>query len=200
VSQFLTQEPLILASGSKARQQLLEALGLRFDVILSHCDEEAIKRQSTHQTYQELALELAIAKALVVSEERPEHYVIAADQLCVLEGRIFDKPGNHQVAKQHLSQLSGRTHEQISACCLAKEGQIVWSAHDTALLTMRHLSERTIEAYLLCDKPYQSCGAYHYEGAARWLFERVTGHDSTIQGLPLTLLIQALMDLRVVTF
>ena len=200
MSNFLTQQPIILASGSAARKHLLSELGLTIQVVLSHCDEEAIKRASNYQSFAALAEALAIAKALVVSEDYPEHYVIAADQLCILGDQVFDKPGDHDTAKRHLSQLSGKTHQQISGCCIAKAGAVCWTGHDTAKLTLRKLSERTIEAYLLQDEPYQSCGAYHYEGCAKWLFERVDGQDSTIQGLPIPQLLKALLDLGVVNF
>ncbi|KTD61550.1 Maf family protein [Legionella spiritensis] len=199
MSEFITQQPLILASASQSRQRLLQTLGLRFEVVPSFCDEEQIKRRSQHSTHSELAAELAAAKALLISEEYPKHYVIAADQLCVFGDTVFDKPGDHQEAVRHLRTLRGKTHQQISACCIARRSEIIWSVQDVASLTMRHLSDQAIEAYLLADQPYQSCGAYHYEGKAKWLFSEVTGSDSTIQGLPVQLLIQALIEHRIVT-
>lgn len=199
MSDFITQQPLILASASKSRQQLLRALGLQFDQIPSRCDEDAIKGMSMACTASELAASLAASKALVVSEDYPEHFVLGADQLCVLGEQYFDKPGNHEVAKTQLRKLSGHTHQQISACCIVKGGTILWAFQDIALLTMRPLSDRAIEAYLLAEKPYQSCGAYHYEGQAKWLFTQVQGSDSTIQGLPIQFLIQGLLKTGAIT-
>ncbi|KTD48553.1 Maf-like protein [Legionella rubrilucens] len=200
MSELLTQQPLILASSSMSRQQLLQSLGLQFAVIPSHCNEEQIKKLSSQSSHSELAATLAASKALMVSEDHPEHFVIGADQLCVLKDKSFDKPENHETAVTQLRRLRGKTHQQISACCLAKEGQIVWAAQDIAFLTMRNLSDRTIEAYLLSDQPYQSCGAYHYEGLGKWLFSDVRGSDSTIMGLPLQPLIEALLQHRIITF
>ncbi|RAP34744.1 septum formation protein Maf [Legionella quinlivanii] len=196
---FPHQKPIILASGSRARQELLRSLGLDFRVIPSNCDEEEIKQSFPFQNFIELARQLARSKALSVSEANPSSYVIAADQLCVLGQQILDKPGGHETAVIHLKLLRGKQHSQISACCIAFAGKIIWEAQDSALLTVKNLSEQAIQNYLQHDKPYQSCGAYHYEGRAKWLFSEVIGSDSTIQGLPLMALTNALIDLGIVS-
>ncbi|KTC97844.1 Maf family protein [Legionella erythra] len=200
MSELLTQQPLILASSSMPRQQLLLSLGLQFTTIPSHCNEAQLKQMASPTTHTELAATLAASKALIVSEDNPEHFVIAADQLCVLGNTLFDKPEHHDGAVSQLRKLRGKTHQQIAACCIAKEGEILWATQDVAFLTMRNLSDRAIEAYLLTDKPYQSCGAYHYEGRGKWLFSEVKGSDSTILGLPVQPLINALLQHRIVTF
>lgn len=200
MSSFLKQhKPLILASGSKVRQQLLQSLGLKFDVIPSGSDEAQLKQLYKNQTPIQLASKLAADKGLIVSRLYPDSFVIAADQLCVMDGQYFDKPGTHQVAVSHLKQLRGKTHQQISAYCIAKAGELLWQEQDSATLCMQPLSDRAIENYLYTDKPYQSCGAYNYEGKAKWLFEQVDGSDSTIQGLPLIPLVCALQSLMIVT-
>lgn len=198
MSDFIKQKPLILASGSKSRQQLLNALGLIFEIKPSEVDEDLIKSQFQGSSFQELAQLLAQAKALAVSNQYPDHYIIAADQLCVMNKTIFDKPMNHANAVEQLKKLSGKSHQQIAACCIAKAGKILWEIQDVALLEMHVLEESTIQAYLHKDKPYYSCGAFHYEGAAKWLFRKVHGSDSTIQGLPIHQLIQALISLEIV--
>lgn len=199
MSELVTQQPLILASSSNVRQHVLKTLGLQFDVIPSQCDEADIKHRLSQASHHELAATLAASKALVVSEDHPEHFVIAADQLCVLGEHLFDKPGDHDAAVSQLRKLRGKTHQQIAACCIAKEGQILWATEDVAFLTMRYLSDRSLEAYLQADKPYQSCGSYHYEGLAKWLFSEVKGCDSTVLGLPMQPLINALLDLEIVS-
>ena len=84
IQNLIQLKPLILASGSKIRQQLLSSLGLKFRVIPSDCDEEAVKKQFSGQDWEQLGLALARAKAQLVSQHYPHDYVIAADQLCVL--------------------------------------------------------------------------------------------------------------------
>ncbi|MGQ3888053.1 Maf family protein [Legionella sp. CNM-1927-20] len=196
---LIIQKPLILASGSKIRKQLLESLGLKFKVIPSNSDEELLKRQLTKSSPIELARALAADKALTVSRKYPDYFIIAADQLCVMENRYFDKPGNHGVATLHLRQLRGKRHQQIAAFCIAKARKLLFEGQEVASLNMKLLSDQAIEAYLQADKPYQSCGAYNYEGRAKWLFTTIEGNDSTIQGLPLLPLIQALQTLKIAT-
>lgn len=197
---FISQKPLILASGSQARQNLLHALGLHFTVCPSDCDEESYKQQhDKSQPWSILANTLAQAKALLVSQRFPDVFVIGADQLCVFGDICLDKPGDHETAVEHLRLLQGNTHQQLSACAIAHNGHILWHYVDTASLSLRPLSNVSIDAYLRIETPYQSCGAYHYEGQAKWLFSAIEGSESTIQGLPITPLVNAMLQLEIVS-
>lgn len=200
MSNFFKQKPLILASGSAIRKKLLASLGLDFKVIPANCNEEKIKQecQLEAMSFINMANELAKAKALLVSKAHPDAYVLAADQLCVQDKHYFDKPLNHETAVANLNFLSGKTHQQIAALCLAKGGEIIWEYQETASLTMYVLEKETIEAYLKRDKPYHSCGAYQYEGQGKWLFKEVIGTEDTILGLPLSPLKKAFIDLGIV--
>lgn len=198
MSSFIQQQPLILASGSAIRLKLMNSLGLQFLVIPSHCDEDAIKLNHHSNNVLDLGFTLAKAKALEVSKRYPEHFVIAADQLCVIGKKILDKPLNHEVAIEHLQLLSGKEHQQIACVCIARNNEILWEHHDIAVLSLRHLSKQNIEAYLQLEKPYQSCGAYQYETLGKWLFNSVKGSEDTILGLPLVALTNALIKLNAV--
>lgn len=200
MSDFLHQHPIILASGSSIRAKLLNTLGIEFLVVPSLCDEDAIKADFNSSNVIELGNSLASAKALEVSQLNPDHYVIAADQLCVIGSRILDKPMTHQNAVEHLEFLSGNQHQQIACMCIAKDNQIIWQHHDIAYLTMHKLTRGVIEAYLEQDKPYHSCGAYQFETHGKWLFKEVLGTEQTILGLPLLPLIDALIRLNIVSF
>lgn len=200
MSNFIKQQPIILASGSSSRQALLRTLGIHFEIVHSGCDEEAIKIAFKGSSMIDLAKTLARQKALTVSQRFPKHTVIAADQLCVIGNQYLDKPGSHAIAVEHLRLLSGNTHQQIAACCIAQNGEVCRQFEETASLTMHTLDDQTIENYLRLDMPYQSCGAYHYEGQAKWLFRAVTGSEDTILGLPLNPLTNHLMDLGVIEF
>ncbi len=197
MSKFLKQKPIILASGSLIRQKLMQSLGLEFLTIPSHCDENAIKAANGSNDVIGLGFELAKAKALEVSIRYPDHYVIAADQLCVTDQGILDKPLNYETASQHLRQLSNATHQQIACLCIAKGNTILWTHHEKAYLTMGKLSSQTIETYLQAEQPYQSCGAYQYESMGKWLFTEVNGSEDTILGLPLRPLIHSLSELQI---
>ncbi|WED43476.1 Maf family protein [Legionella cardiaca] len=200
MSKFLTQHPLILASASPIRINLLASLGLKFEIVPANCNEDAIKKNlSPLSSMLALASTLARSKALDVSNRFPSHFVIAADQLCIIGNKYLDKPLTHETAMMHLRLLSGKTHQQLSAYCIAKEGHILWENHDIATLTMRELNDSTIDAYLKQEQPYHSCGAYHFEGLGKWLFTEIQGSESTIQGLPLFPLAQALVKVAAVS-
>jgi septum formation protein len=200
MSEFLKQQPIILASGSAIRFKLLQTLGIKFAVIPSQCDEEAIKESFHSENKIDLGYALAASKALDISQHHPDNFVIAADQLCLIGQNLLNKPLNHQTAIEHLSLLSGQKHQQIACLCIAKNNEILWQHHEIAEVTLHPLSRQTIEAYLLSEKPYQSCGAYQYETQGKWLFKEVKGHEDTILGLPLLPLTAALMKLGAVRF
>lgn len=198
MSNFLHQQPIILASGSSIRFKLLTSLGLDFSVVPSNCDEDAIKATFKSKNIIDLGYLLARSKALEVSSRYPDCFVIAADQLCVIGDRIMDKPMNHETAIEHLRLLSGKEHQQIACLCIAKGNKILWQHHDIATLTLHQLNDAAIEAYLQSDKPYHSCGAYQYETQGKWLFKEVKGNEDTILGLPLLSLSAALIHLNAV--
>lgn len=184
--------PLILASGSTIRQSMLRGVGLAFSVVPSGVDEDIIKRERAAAPVAERALALAEAKALSVSRSHPDHLTIGADQMCALDGAVFDKPGSYANAEAQLAKLAGRTHQQISAVVLARGDTLLWSHAATASLTMRPLTQAEIKAYIAADAPLQSCGAYKLESLGRHLFSAVEGDNDTIQGLPLIPLLAAL--------
>ncbi|HHF0525132.1 TPA: Maf family protein [Legionella anisa] len=200
MSNFLQQKPIILASSSSIRLKLLQSLGIEFSVVPSHCDEDAIKKSFKSNSALELGYALAASKALEVSQHHPEHFIIAADQLCLLGQTLLNKPLNHHTAMEHLRLLNGKEHLQIACLCIAKNNELLWQHHETAYLTLHQLSEKTIETYLNSEKPYNSCGGYQYESQGKWLFKEVQGNEDTILGLPLLPLSSALMKLGAVSF
>ncbi len=190
--------PLILASGSSIRQQMLKSVGLKFSVVPSGVEEDAIKAEMAGKPIAELAAALARAKTLAVSVQHPEAYTIGADQICVLDGKALSKPGSYERAEAQLAELSGKTHHQHCAMTLAKGESVLWEFHDVATLTMRDLSPAEIRAYVAADAPLSSCGAYKFEGLGRYLFARVEGDHDVIQGLALVPLLAQLQALGVV--
>lgn len=199
MSKLLNQKPLILASGSSIRFNLLKSLGLDFLVVPSQCDEDGIKASFQSNEIIDLGHLLAKTKALEVSGQHPDHYVIAADQLCIFGDKVLDKPMNHPTAITQLQQLSGHSHQQVSCVCIAINNELIWQYHDIAYLTMRHLSESTITSYVSLEKPYYSCGAYQFESLGKWLFSEVQGREDTILGLPLFPLTDAMISLGIVS-
>lgn len=190
--------PLILASGSTIRQQMLKAVGLHFSVVPSGLDETALKAQHAEATPPELARILARAKALSVSRHDPEAFTIGADQLCVHRGQYVSKPGSHDRAEAQLALLSGELHAQHAAVVLTRGDTVLWEYADVAQLTLRTLSPADIHAYVAADSPLSSCGSYLFEKLGRHLFAKVQGDHDVIQGLPLVPLLGELHRLGVI--
>tara|TARA_B100000686_G_scaffold58301_1_gene62593 strand:- start:2242 stop:2859 length:618 start_codon:yes stop_codon:yes gene_type:complete len=185
-------KPIILASASKIRSKILKNTGIEFTIKNPSIDEENIKKKIAKKTVSNQAKILASAKALKISENNPNTYVIGADQICSINKMIFKKPLNIDNAINQLKRLSGKTHKQTSAISLFYEGKKLWCHTEEALLTMYKLSENEIKNYLNIDKPFQSCGSYKFESYGHHLFSKVIGDSYTIQGFPLISLLRQL--------
>jgi septum formation protein len=180
---------LVLASASPYRRRLLEAAGLGLEVLPAEVDEDAIKRRLTGAgtAPKAVAEALARAKAEAVSGVRQRALVIGADQVLALGDTIFSKAVDAAEARRQLLALRGRSHQLHTAAVLATGGKIVWSAVETATLTMRQFSDAFLEDYLAAagDQVTRTVGAYEIEGRGIQLFERIDGDTFTIIGLPL---------------
>jgi septum formation protein len=152
-------------------------------------DEAELKlaAQAEGITAGEAALLLAAAKAERVARRDPPALVIGCDQLLVCEGRWFDKPEDMAGAAEHLRALSGHDHVLETATVAWRGGRQIWQHLERPRLTMRHLSEPFIAAYLALegDAVLGSVGAYRLEGPGVQLFNRIEGEHSAILGLPL---------------
>jgi septum formation protein len=180
--------PLILASGSNVRADLLRAAGLRFEVVVSSLDERAVEaRFESGLSPAEAARALAREKALAVSHLRPEAGVIGADQTLALGSQRFTKARTMAQARATLRRLRGRTHALHSAFALAQGGCVVADGASTARLTMRDMTDSALDAYLerAGEGVLGSVGCYHLEGLGVTLFTAVEGDYFTVLGLPL---------------
>lgn len=194
--------PLILASSSPFRRQLMRNAGLVFDACPAEIDERAIEAPlaASGAAPDQVALALAQAKALDVAARRSGSTVIGSDQTMSLGEHVFHKPANRTEARNHLLSLSGRTHQLNSAVALARDGEILWRHISHARLTVRDLSEDFIESYLdrAGEKALQSVGAYQLEGEGIHLFSHIEGDYFTIIGLPLLPLLAELRKLGLI--
>ena len=178
---------LILASRSAARIALLEGAGLTFRTLPADLDEDALRREMTQTEPDDVAMQLAQAKARHVSAANPDALVIGADQVLSFDGEILAKPADRQAAALQLARLGTNTHSLHSACVCAMSGNILWRCVDSAHLTMRPLSPQFIACYLdsAGDQVLASVGAYQLEGLGAHLFAAIAGDYFTILGLPL---------------
>ena len=181
------QKPLILASQSQVRQMLLANAGLSFEAKPAAIDERGIQKNAGLIAAGEIATHLAREKARSVSLQSPGRYVIGADQTLECDGRLFNKPDGRVGAAEHLRALSGRTHALHAGIAIVRDGRRLFEDVSVARMTMRELSEDTIEAYLNAagDAVTASVGAYQLENLGVHLFSRVEGDHLSILGLPL---------------
>ena len=181
--------PLVLASRSESRRALLSAAGLDAECVAPDLDERAVEDGylASGGSLEDVALELAQAKALAVSAERPDAYCIGADQTLTLEGRIFHKSRDLAEGAQTLALLSGKTHRLTSAFCVARAGKALVVHRDHADVRMRVLDPGEISRYLerAGQSVLASVGAYQGEGLGVHLFERIEGDHSVVLGLPM---------------
>ena len=191
--------PLILASGSPFRRQLLENAGLSFSVERPEIDERAVEAplRSSGATPEDIAQVLAEAKAMDVSERHPGALVIGSDQTLSLQNEMFHKPKDMEGARRQLLALSGRTHELNSALAIARDGETIWRHMDVVHMTMRKLEPGFIGRHLaqVGDKALSSVGAYQIESEGIQLFDKIDGSYFSIVGLPLLPLLSKLREL-----
>jgi septum formation protein len=181
------KNPLILASQSRARQTLLANAGISFEAVPAGIDERTIQQASNLAAPNDIAALLAREKSLSVSAQRPDRFVVGADQTLALGPRLFSKPASRDQAAEQLRALAGGTHELHSAVAVARDGKILFAEVTSARMTMRRLNEAEIKAYLdqAGEAVTSSVGAYQLEGLGIHLFERIEGDHFTILGLPL---------------
>ena len=182
--------PLILASTSAIRRQMLDAAGVEYQAVRPQVDEEELKLGLTQAN--EIAEQLAGAKAVSV----PGEWVIGSDSVVRCGGRLFNKPKDHEEAAEHLRFFSGKDMLLTSAVALARGGTLDWSHVDTASLSVRPLSDSFIADYLDAEWPEvgYTVGVFRLEGRGVQLFERILGDHFTILGMPLLPLLGALRE------
>lgn len=172
---------LILASTSKYRKELLQRLQIPFETLSPKVDETP----RVGETPEDIALRLAQAKALAISGQHPNAWVIGSDQVLDLHGAALGKPGNHERALAQLQLLRGEKVVFHTALCLAK-GSETRLANVKTEVTFRSLKDAELETYLHLEKPYDCAGSAKSEGLGICLLENVSSSDPTaLIGLPL---------------
>ena len=175
--------PLVLASTSPYRRDLLARLGLEFDVASPGVEETP----RAGETPEALAARLALAKARAVSRSRPGCLVLGSDQVADLDGRPLGKPGTSAAATAQLLAMSGREvvfHTAVALC--GDGGQSLGQARDRTRVRLRTLGRAEVEAYVDRENPVDCAGAFRCEGLGIALFEAIDSEDPTaLVGLPL---------------
>lgn len=173
--------PLILASTSRYRRELLERLRVPFEVESPWVDETPQEREPPAA----LATRLALAKAQAVAQRHPAAWVIGSDQVADLDGQPLGKPGNHEAAVRQLRSMRGRQIVFQTAVAVVGPGHA--QAQTVPVhVRFREASDAEIEHYLRLEQPYDCAGSAKSEGLGISLLEAIVSDDPTaLIGLPL---------------
>jgi septum formation protein len=186
---WLGEKPLVLASGSRTRFDLLTSAGIPVEVVQPGIDERAISapQEKRGVAADHIAKSLAHAKALAVSKHMLGSYVLGADQTLACGGMLLHKPVDRDAAAKQLAFLSGKTHQLHAAVVIARSNKTIVSFVGVAKLSMRKLSAAMIERYLDAagSSVLDSVGGYQLERTGVHLFRKIAGEHATILGLPM---------------
>jgi septum formation protein len=179
--------PLVLASTSIFRRELLTRLTSDFSQDSPNVDESPLANESAPQ----LAQRLAILKAQALTTQYPHHLIIGSDQVASFDNQLIGKPHTHQNAIQQLLSFSGqRVDFYTGLCLLNSKTQRIQSCIEVFSVYFRTLNHTQIENYLDKEQPYQCAGSFKSEGLGICLFEKMQGDDPTsLIGLPLIKLV-----------
>ena len=177
--------PLIMATTSAARRQMMENAGLKVHFQAPDLDEDALRQANNSLDGKCMAQILADAKASSIIA--PDSIVIGADQTLELHGRLLTKPKTLVDARIQLQAMRGHTHHLHSAVSCTRNGQLILRHVQTATMGVRDFSDEFLESYLVHAGPavLHSVGCYFYEARGIQLFDKVEGDYYTILGLPL---------------
>jgi septum formation protein len=182
-------DPIVLASQSPRRRELLASLGLDFTVDLADVNETALAGEAPDA----MVCRLCRAKAQAVAERHPGAPILAADTVVALEGRLLGKPADPAEAKAMLRALRDRTHQVYTAVCVAAGGELR-SGLSISQVTMRPYSDEEIDAYVDSGDPLDKAGAYAIQHSPFSPVARWEGCYPSIMGLPLRLAADLLAD------
>ena len=185
---------IILASASPRRKELLEKIGLKFEVEPSNYEENISSELGPH----ELAKSLSLEKAKLIAKNHKNALVIAADTFIVLEGAILGKPRTETEARKMLGTISGRQHSVITGFTIIDtETNKALSKSVETRVYIRKLTSTEIAAYVESKEPLDKAGAYAIQGLGSVIVEKIEGDYFNVIGLPLSALAQSLKEFGV---
>ena len=188
------QLPIVLASASPRRKQLLAALGIAFDVIPSGIDEIRRPGEAPGDFAQRAALEKGIDVRDRLENENRTPWIISADTVVVLDDRVFFKPKTPQEAKEMLTELEGRTHKVITGWAVGKSGVPFRVKETETKVTFHPLSVTEIGHYVATGEGLDKAGAYAIQGIGAYLVDRIEGNYYNVVGLPVSYVVRTLKE------
>lgn len=188
---------IILASGSPRRKELLDQMGIAYEVIVSDIDEDAVGDMSPPELVQVLANMKAKAVVNDLPDSQKDAIVIGADTIVVLDHQILGKPNDALDAEKMLSLLSGKMHIVYTGVSVVnstdhKEETFVQSSK----IYMKHMSKEEIKDYVLTKEPLDKAGSYGIQGKGGVFVEKIEGDYFSVMGLPIAKLYESLKNFR----
>ncbi len=185
--------PLILASSSPRRRELLQNLGIPFKVYPSNIEEKAFNIND----FEKFALDMAKKKAGHVYSKLKDSWILGADTIVIVDGKLFGKPKDYDDAKNMLSTLSGKEHTVITSFCIIDpSGELSWAESVISKVNIRELSQEEIELYLATKEPFDKAGAYAVQGIGAFMIKSINGSYTNVVGLPICEVILALKRVK----
>lgn len=185
---------IILASGSPRRKMLLEWAEIKFEVVVSDADESFSPVDDPVSVAMQIAKKKNVATSLLPGANLTQNIIISADTIVVLDQKVIGKPKDRQDALEILSHLSGRTHEVITAVCIATEGK-EHLFHEVTEVAFHELTIEQVEHYVDVYKPYDKAGSYAIQ---EWIgvigIKQIKGDFYNVMGLPVSAVVRSLKD------
>ena len=176
-------KPLILASGSPRRLELLTGCGIAFEKIVSDIEEQVLPGESAEEMVERLSFE----KGKAVAALHPQKWVLSADTTVVIDGKILNKPIDKEDSFAMLSQLQGRSHTVWTGICVQNlEKKIVEKKRCMTEVCMRKLTDNEIWWYTKTGEPADKAGSYAIQGVGASLISSVNGSYTNVVGLDIS--------------
>ncbi|MGD0351890.1 MAG: Maf family protein [Dehalococcoidia bacterium] len=182
---------IILASGSPRRKELLEKIGLKFEVESSNYEEDIYPGLQPHDVAQKISLK----KAEIVASKHKNVVIIAADTFIVFDGQILGKPSTANESREMLQKLNGKSHSVITGFSVidtAKNKTLSRSVE--TIVFLKKLTQSEIDTYVKSKEPLDKAGGYAIQGLGAVIVDRIEGDYLNVVGLPLSALTEALKE------
>jgi len=188
--------PLILASVSPRRQEMLQSIGLTFKIIPAHVNEKYLKGESPARHVKRLSRD----KATTIARRHPDSWVLGADTIVVIDGMILGKPQNPAQAKKMLNKLSGREHKVFTGFTIAHMASEIYTTRVVqSAVRFKTISAEEMNWYINCDEPYDKAGGYAVQGKGACFIKAIRGSYTNVIGLPLCEVLEEFSNLQAIT-
>ncbi|MFO7569251.1 MAG: Maf family protein [Smithellaceae bacterium] len=194
---FSLTAPLILASVSPRRKELLRSVGLTFKIKPAHVDETCLNAETPLAHVRRLSGN----KAMAIADQYPGAWVLGADTIVVIDGLILGKPKNKRQAREMLGRLSDRTHTVFTGFTLIrKDAGVLKTRVVRSAVRFKKISPEEMDWYVNCDEPYDKAGGYAVQGKGAYFIKSIRGSYTNVIGLPLCETLDTLKNIGAINF